>query len=88
MDTVKLRRKTQAVLGSERDGRPERGAVSVHPVSLIFQLNPFHSMKLNHEAYYADVHKLNFHGGKRWIAPEQLIKEDVRQQNHDSYIYL
>lgn len=45
-------------------------------------------MKLNHEAYYADVHKLNFHGGKRWIAPEQLIKEDVRQQNHDSYIYL
>ena len=34
--------------------------------------------KLNHEAYYADVHKMSFHGGKMWIAPPQLIREEVR----------
>jgi ATPase complex subunit ATP10 len=44
-------------------------------------------MKLNHEAYYADVHKMSFHGGKRWIAPEQLIKEEVSWTTFDG-IYL
>ncbi|KAG8824595.1 Mitochondrial ATPase complex subunit atp10 [Serendipita sp. 401] len=33
-------------------------------------------MKLSSEAYYSDVHKMSFHAGKRWIAPEQLIKEE------------
>lgn len=33
-------------------------------------------MKLNSEAYYADVHKMSFHGGKMWIAPDHLIREE------------
>ncbi|KIM27762.1 hypothetical protein M408DRAFT_329912 [Serendipita vermifera MAFF 305830] len=32
--------------------------------------------RLNQEAYYADVHKMSFHGGKTWIAPPQLIREE------------
>jgi ATPase complex subunit ATP10 len=34
-------------------------------------------MKLNSEAYYADVHKMSIHGGKMWIAPDHLIREEV-----------
>lgn len=45
-------------------------------------------MKLNHEAYYADVHKMNYHGGKRWIAPEQLVREDVRSENQRPCFFL
>ena len=37
-------------------------------ISRLSSLIRLHSMKLNHEAYYADVHKMSFHGGKRWIA--------------------
>lgn len=33
-------------------------------------------MKLNSQPYYADIHKIAFHGGKSWIAPEQLIREE------------
>jgi hypothetical protein len=28
--------------------------------------------------YYADIHMLRFYGGKTWIAPKTLIREDVR----------
>jgi ATPase complex subunit ATP10 len=33
-------------------------------------------MKLNSQPYYADIHKIAFHGGKTWIGPERLIMEE------------
>ena len=35
-------------------------------------------VKLATKGYYSDLNSLRFHGGKTWIAPRVLIREDVR----------